>query len=150
MDYQTRVLIKLNESVHMKSRVAISRIIILALLLSPAILPAGCDNDQLWTSASQPTGEALLLTLALASQPKLYTVRVYVNTFTSSFQIQNGSDTLTITEPNIYPFPTGMKNGDTYNVIISTQPTIGTCTIIPGTESGTINNADVLVTINCI
>jgi YVTN family beta-propeller protein len=61
----------------------------------------------------------------------------------------NGSDDLTASINGVFTFNTGITNGGSYNVTVSTQPTGQTCTVTDG--SGTIATADVTnVAVTCV
>ncbi len=121
------------------------------MALSFVLMFLCCDNDGLWSDASHPAQKEILLGAIIAASVPKYTVQVYVNQYTDTFVMQNGSDSITVTGLNIYSFPTKLVNGAAYNIVITSTPSFGTCSFTPaGAESGTINKSDVLITINCV
>jgi len=86
-----------------------------------------------------------------AATATFYSVSVSVSGLVGSGLVlqNNGGDNLTINADGSYPFSTTIADGSPYNVTVQTQPASPdqTCTVTNG--SGTINGANITVTVAC-
>jgi Galactose oxidase, central domain len=113
------------------------------------------------TILTQPTGQTCTLgsnasgtatanvTVAVTCVAGLFNINVSVTGLTGTVVFQdNATDNLTVTTNGTFPFATQIASGSAYAVTILTQPSGQTCTL-GSNATGTVNGADVTVTVTC-
>ena len=97
-------------------------------------------------TGSMPAGN--ITNLALVCSPRSYTLGGMVSGLSSgTLVLQNGSDTVSLTDNGSFQFADPVAYGTSYAVVVQTQPTGLTCTISNGT--GTMPAGAVTVTVTC-
>ncbi len=102
------------------------------------------------TSGLHIVNSALLSFASTLDKPTSDFSSVYANGFFGpNLRFTAGDETLTVNASGSFVFPTGVANGDSYQVTVDTQPAGKTCTVTNG--SGTVAGSTVTnVNVSCV
>lgn len=102
------------------------------------------------TNGSGTVGGSNITNVQVTCSTNAYTVGGSVSGLSGTVVLQNnGSDDATISSNGPFTFSTPVAQGATYNVTVSTQPTLQTCSVTNG--SGTMGGSNVTnVAVSCV